>query len=91
MSKTAFIRARVDPELKNEAELVLSELGITPTQAVTILYKYVAREHVWPVPMKVPNAKTLKTFRETNKKNKLVSSKNTKEMFDKLGIGKFKD
>ena len=29
MSKTAFIRARVDPELKNEAELVLSELGIT--------------------------------------------------------------
>ena len=28
MSKTAFIRARVDPELKNEAELVLSELGV---------------------------------------------------------------
>jgi hypothetical protein len=39
---------------------------------------------VWPVPMKVTNAKTLKTFKETDKKNKLVSSKNTKEMFDKL-------
>jgi hypothetical protein len=34
----------------------------------------------------VTNAKTLKTFKETDKKNKLVSSKNTKEMFDKLEI-----
>ena len=35
MSKIAFIRARVEPELKETAENVLHELGITPTQAVT--------------------------------------------------------
>ena len=70
MFKTAFIRARVDHELKNEEELVLSELAGTPIQAITILYKYVAREHVWPVLMKVPNAKTFKTFKETDKKIK---------------------
>ena len=49
-------------------------------------FSFIPNWGVWPVPMKVPNAKTLKTFRETDKKNKLVSSKNTKEMFDKLGI-----
>lgn len=86
MSKSAFIRARISPELKNEAELILSELGITPTQAVTILYKYVARKHEWPVPLRVPNAKTLMTFKDTDKKNGLVASKNIEEMFCKLKI-----
>lgn len=86
MSKTAYIRGRINPELKCEAERVLSQLGMTPTQAVTILYKYVVREHEWPVPMKIPNAKTLRTFKATDRKSGLVASKNTKEMFDKLKI-----
>lgn len=86
MPKSSFVRARVNPELKDAAEHVLEELGITPTQAVTILYKYVAREHKWPVPMNIPNIKTLKTFKATDKKNGLIASKNTKEMFANLGI-----
>jgi len=68
MAKTAFIRARVNQALKSEAEHILEEFGITPTQAVTILYKYIAREHKWPIPLKIPNNKTLKTFKATDKK-----------------------
>ncbi|AAY61186.1 addiction module antitoxin, RelB/DinJ family protein [Rickettsia felis str. Pedreira] len=86
MTKSAFIRARVDPELKEEAENVLDELGITPTQAVTMLYKYVAREHKWPTTIKIPNAVTLKTFESTDNKIGLIASNNTKKMFKKLGI-----
>lgn len=86
MLKSAFIRARVSPELKSEAEIVLSQLGITPSQAVTILYKYVAREHEWPIPLKAPNTKTLSTFKETDKKSGLIASRTTKEMFSKLKI-----
>ncbi|MFY9589727.1 type II toxin-antitoxin system RelB/DinJ family antitoxin [Rickettsia endosymbiont of Halotydeus destructor] len=86
MTKSAFIRARVEPELKEEAENVLDELGITPTQAVTMLYKYVAREHKWPTTIKIPNTTTLKTFKSTDNKIGLITSKNTKEMFKKLGI-----
>lgn len=86
MTKSAFIRARVEPELKEAAENVLDELGITPTQAVTMLYKYVAREHKWPTTIKIPNAVTLKTFESTDNKIGLIASNNTKEMFKKLGI-----
>lgn len=86
MTKSAFIRARVEPKLKEEAENVLDELGITPTQAVTMLYKYVAREHKWPTTIKIPNAVTLKTFESTDNKIGLIASNNTKEMFKKLGI-----
>lgn len=86
MSKSAFIRARVTSELKNEAEFVLSQLGITPTQAVTMLYKYVARKHEWPLVMKVPNAQTKKAFEETDLNIGLVRCKNTEDIFKKLDI-----
>lgn len=36
MTKTALISARIDPALKNSAELVFQELGLTASQAITI-------------------------------------------------------
>lgn len=67
MSKAAFIRARIEPELKDLAEEVLDELGITPTQAITMLYKKIARDHEWPIDLKIPNAQTRKALEETDK------------------------
>lgn len=86
MHKSAFIRARIEPELKAIAENVLSEVGITPSQAVTMLYKRIARDHEWPLELKVPNAATRKTFEETDKGVGLTEYKDVNDMFDKLGI-----
>ena len=86
MLKSSFVRARVEPEIKNEAEHVLHEMGITPSQAVVMLYKYLAREHKWPVPLNIPNAKTVKTFKDTDNKIGLTRVKDATEMFKKLGI-----
>ena len=61
MSKAAFIRARIEPELKFMAEGILTELGITPTQAITMLYKRIARDHEWPIELKIPNAPNTKS------------------------------
>lgn len=36
--KTAMIRARMEPELKNEAESILKNLGLNPTDAITMFY-----------------------------------------------------
>lgn len=41
MAKTEMIRARVEPELKSQAEEVFSRLGLTPTEAITLLYRQV--------------------------------------------------
>jgi DNA-damage-inducible protein J len=86
MSKAAFVRARIEPTLKTVAEHVLDELGITPTQAITMLYKKIAREHEWPLELKIPNAKTRRALKETDQGIGLVKCKNVDDLFDKLGI-----
>ncbi|NKB47244.1 MAG: type II toxin-antitoxin system RelB/DinJ family antitoxin [Legionellales bacterium] len=86
MSKSTFVRIRMDRDLKEQAEHALSELGITPTHAVTMLYKYLAHQREWPVELKVPNAVTHQTFAETDKGIGLIQANNIQDMFDKLGI-----
>jgi DNA-damage-inducible protein J len=84
--KTAFLRARIEPKLKVEAEYVLRELGITPTQAITMLYKKIAREHEWPIELKIPNEETQRVMDETDKGIGLISCRDSKDLFEKLGI-----
>jgi DNA-damage-inducible protein J len=38
MPATAIIRTRIDPRRKNRAEAILTKLGVTPTQAINMLY-----------------------------------------------------
>lgn len=86
MSKTEFIRARVEPDLKQMAEHILDELGITPTQAIRMLYKRIVRDQEWPLELKIPNAKTRHAMEETDKGISLIDSKDINDLFKKLGI-----
>lgn len=54
MAKTATIRARTEPDLKAEAEAVLAELGLTPTQAITLYYREIVRGRGIPFPLRLP-------------------------------------
>jgi DNA-damage-inducible protein J len=85
-TKNAFIRTRIEPDLKRIAENILGELGITPTQAVTMLYKKIAREHEWPIELKIPNEETQRVMDETDKGIGLISCRNSDDLFEKLGI-----
>lgn len=84
MSKAAFIRARMEPKLKVTAEHVLSELGITPTQAITMLYTRIAREHEWPLELKIPNTKTARAIREARKGKGITVCKDVDDLLKKL-------
>ncbi len=83
---TVFVRARIEPELKYGAENILDELGITPTQAIKMLYKRILRDHEWPLELKIPNAETRRAFEETDLGVGLNESKNVDDLFDDLGI-----
>ncbi len=54
MAKTAVVRARIEPELKQEAEAILRELGLTPTEAITLFYKQVALRRGLPFSVSYP-------------------------------------
>ena len=52
MAKTEMIRARVEPELKDQAEEVFSDLGLSPTAAITLFYRQVTLHHGLPFAVK---------------------------------------
>jgi DNA-damage-inducible protein J len=85
MNKSAMIRARVDPILKEEAESIFEELGLSTTQAITLFYQQVKWYRGLPFEVRVPNEITRRTFEETDAGQNLVRCKNAEDMFERLG------
>lgn len=48
-SKRTMVSVRIDEGLKQHAEAVMAELGLTATDAITQLYRFVAEHHKMPV------------------------------------------
>ena len=64
MAKTETIRARVEPELKHQAEALLRELGLSATEAITLFYKQVTMHGGLPFEVKIPNAETTEALHQ---------------------------
>ncbi|MDD5675982.1 MAG: type II toxin-antitoxin system RelB/DinJ family antitoxin [Chitinivibrionales bacterium] len=86
MSKTATVRARLEPVLKGHAESVFHRLGLNATQAITIFYKQVEMRGGLPFDMAIPTSTTKKTFNATDEGRDLVVCKDTNDLFKRLGI-----
>lgn len=84
--KSAFIRARVEPSLKKSAELVLKQLGVSPSEAVNLFYRQIVLTRGLPLEIKLPNEETLKTFALTDKGEDLIVCKDAEDMFSRLEI-----
>jgi len=86
MNKTSTVRARIKPELKNKAEQVFSNLGLSTTQAITLFYKQVELQNGLPFDVVIPNETTRRTFSDTDAGRDLVVCEDVEDMFKKLGI-----
>ena len=64
MTKTAMIRARVEPGLKHDAEAVFTQLGLSTTEAITLFYKQVTLRHGLPFAVRIPNAETCRDLQD---------------------------
>lgn len=64
MAKTEMIRARVEPELKSQAEEVFSELGLSTTEAITLFYTQVTLHRGLPFAVRIPNAESIEALRQ---------------------------
>ena len=67
MTLDATVRARVNGELKHEVEEILSQIGLSTSQAITLFLKRIKYEKGIPFELKVPNATTLKAMEEADK------------------------
>ena len=64
MSKTATITARIEPELKRNAEIVLEKLGVGTTDAITMFLSQVVLRQGLPFEVRIPNTETRAAIRE---------------------------
>jgi DNA-damage-inducible protein J len=86
MTATAFVRARIDETLKNEAAIVLAALGLTVSDVVRIVLTKVAKDKALPFEMRVPNKLTVQTLEKSERGIDVHQAKNADDMFDQLGI-----
>lgn len=57
MAKTTNLFVRIEPEIKAQAEAILSQLGIPVSNAVNIFLKQVVMQRGLPFDVKLPAAK----------------------------------
>ncbi len=81
-----MIRAGIEPELKENVESILNELGISTTEAITLFYNQIRLNNGIPFEIKIPNATTVKTFKDTDSAKNIVKAKDADDMFAQSGI-----
>ena len=84
-AKTDYIRARVEPALKQEVENLFNSWGITVTQAITMFYKQVRARHDLPFELN-PNKETLCAIIEAIQRKGTVKCKDAQDLFNRLGM-----
>ncbi len=64
ITKTALVRARMEPSIKKKAERVLSQIGISPSEAINVFYRRIVSDKGIPFSLDIPNAETRAAIRE---------------------------
>lgn len=59
MANTSAIYARIDTNLKDSAEGILSQLGISPSSAIQMLYSQIVLKKGMPFELRLPSSKPL--------------------------------
>jgi DNA-damage-inducible protein J len=72
VNKAATINARIEANLKYQAEAILHNVGLSTAEAIRIFYTQICLNKGLPFEVKLPNAETLAAI------NELESGKGTK-------------
>ena len=86
MATNAFVRARIDEGLKEEAAAVLADMGLTVSDVVRIVLTKIAKNKALPFEMLVPNKTTVETIEKSERGEEVYNAKDASDLFDQLGI-----
>jgi DNA-damage-inducible protein J len=84
MPKTAYINARVDRSLKTKAERVLRRVGISTTDAITMLLHQIVLRRGLPFEARIPNKQTIAAMAELDRGGGEEFDGTTEELFAKV-------
>jgi DNA-damage-inducible protein J len=84
MAKTAFLNARIDPDLKAKAEEVLAGVGVSASQAITMFYRQVILRRGLPFDVCIPNAETLAALKEADAGGGQIATGSSESAFEDI-------
>jgi len=85
MTKSAMTHARLTPEVKEKAENILRELGISISSAYEMFYRQIIAHRGLPFDARIPRKLTIAAMEEA-REGKGKKYKSVKEMFSDLEI-----
>lgn len=83
MATNAVVRARIDGQIKNEAEAVLASIGLTVSDAFRLMMTRIAREKKLPFEPLVPNEETIEAMKAA-RRGELVNVGSIDNLFAEL-------
>jgi len=86
MSKTATIRAQVEPRLKTEVEDILAELGLSASETIHLLYRQIKLRRGLPFAVEIPNGVTARTLRNSRRGRGVKHFSTKRELYADLGL-----
>ena len=84
MSKDGYITARVDQALKAKAEKVLRRVGVSTTDAVTMMLHQIVLREGLPFTVNIPNKQTRKAIALSRGKKTTLHTGSTKSILQKV-------
>jgi len=84
MEKSATIQARINPEVKREAQKILSQLHISMSEAIAMYLTQITLHKGIPFEIKIPNEITQKTLKDSEEGKNLHRVNNVNDLFEEL-------
>ena len=81
--KNTVVRARINGEIKSEAEAVLASIGLTVSDAFRMMMMRIAKEKALPFEPLIPNEETIEAMRAA-RRGELVVAGSIDDLFEKL-------
>jgi DNA-damage-inducible protein J len=81
---SAVVRARIDERVKREAAAVLSEVGLTVSDAFRLMMVRIAKEKALPFEPLIPNAETIEAMESARRGEFVGEFKTVDDLFADL-------
>lgn len=84
MTKKAIIQTRIDSEIKEEAQEILSRLNITMSEAISLYLAQITLHKGIPFEIKIPNSLTEQTLKDSEDGKGIHKAENVDDLFQRL-------
>lgn len=84
MARTAYLNARIEPDLKDGAEKIFSAVGLSTSDAISLFFRQVVLRKGLPFDVCIPNAVTVEALKELEAGGGTVHRGSAQELFDEI-------